>query len=356
MKRLSRQEPLRFPIRPALAAWGGMTLLFATILAVQIPLFVGYALAGAAVYFGILALLAVPLWRFCDFLARRRLPWWRMVLLHVGVGLLAIAVWQGAHFAFQYAVAGPEVVRYQIEESGLWQLFMVVVLYGLLVAAIVASQNAGRLRRQRERAADLRLLAREAELKALRSQVRPHFLFNVLNSVYSVIPTRPDEAQEMVLQLSRLLRETLDTSDTELIPLERELELAQTYLAIERIRLGDRLTIEWRVDDGAADVLVPPLLLQPLIENAVQHGVAAYTEPGAVEVAVRRVGDRVLVTIADTGHGDAGGVDPDEGHGLAITRRRLATAYGGAARLDLKAHAPHGIEAHLSLPLTEPGS
>lgn len=356
MKRRSRQEPLRFPIRPALAAWGGMTLLFATILAVQVPLFVGYALIGAAVYFGILALLAIPLWRFCDVLARQRLPWWRTVLLHLGVGLLAIAVWQGAHFAFQYAVAGPEAVRYQIEESGLWQLFTVVVLYGLLVAAIVAHQNVVRLRRQRQREGELRLLAREAELKALRSQVRPHFLFNVLNSVYSMIPTRPEEAQEMVLRLSHLLRETLDTSDTELIPLGRELELARTYLGVERIRLGDRLTVEWSVDGELAAVLVPPLLLQPLIENAVQHGVASHPGPGIVEIAARREHDRILLTIADSGPGDAADVDLEEGHGLAITRRRLAAAYGGAARLELGPHAPRGVEAHVSLPLPEPGA
>lgn len=356
MKRLPRQQPLRFPIRPALAAWGGMTLLFATILAVQVPLFIGFALIGAAVSFGILALLAVPLWRFCDFLARRRLPWWRMVPLHVGVGLLSIAVWQGAHYAFQYAVAGPEVVRHQIEEGGLWQVFMVVILYGLLVAAIVAHQNAVRLRRQRQREGELRLLAREAELKALRSQVRPHFLFNVLNSVYSMIPTRPEEAQEMVLQLSHLLRETLDTSDTELIPLGRELELARTYLGVERIRLGDRLTVEWSVDDELAAVLVPPLLLQPLIENAVQHGVASHPGPGIVEIAVRREHDHILLTIADSGRGDAADVDLEEGHGLAITRRRLAAAYGGAARLELVPHAPRGVEAHVSLPLPEPGA
>lgn len=356
MKRLPRQQPLRFPIRPALAAWVGMTLLFATILTVQIPLFVGYALAGAAVYFGILALLAIPLWRFCDVLARRRLPWWWTVLLHVGVGLVAIAVWQGAHFAFQYAVAGPEAVRYQIEESGLWQLFTVVVIYGLLVAAIVAYQNAVRLRRQRQREGELRLLAREAELKALRSQVRPHFLFNVLNSVYSMIPTRPEEAQEMVLRLSSLLRETLDTSDTELIPLGRELELARTYLGVERIRLGDRLTVEWSVDDGLAAVLVPPLLLQPLIENAVQHGVASHPGPSVVEIAVRREHDHILLTIADSGDGDAAEVDLEEGHGLAITRRRLAAAYGDAARLELAPHAPHGVEARVSVPLPETGA
>lgn len=356
MKRLPRQQPLRFPIRPALALWGGMSLLFATVLAVQIPLFVGYALVGAAVYFGILALLAVPLWRFCDVLARRRLPWWRTVLLHVGVGLLAIAVWQGAHFAFQYAVAGPEVVRYQIEESGLWQLFMVVVLYGLLVVAIVAHQNAVRLRRQRQREGELRLLAREAELKALRSQVRPHFLFNVLNSVYSMIPTRPEEAQEMVLRLSHLLRETLDTSDTELIPLGRELELARTYLGVERIRLGDRLTVEWSVDDELAAFLVPPLLLQPLIENAVQHGVASHPGPGVVEIAVRRERDHILLTIADSGRGDAGEVDLEGGHGLAITRRRLAAAYSDAARLELGPHAPRGVEARISVPLPEAGA
>lgn len=355
MKRRPRQEPLRFPIRAALVAWAGMTLLFATILAVQVPLFFGYALVGAGVYFGILASIAVPLWKFSDVLGRRRMPRWRALLLHVGVGLLAITVWQSAHLAFQYVVAGPEVVRSQIEESGLWQLFTVVVLYGLLVAAIVGYQNAVRLRRHRQREGELRLLAREAELKALRSQVRPHFLFNVLNSVYSMIPTRPEEAQEMVLGLSNLLRETLDTSDTELIPLGRELELARTYLGVERIRLGDRLTVEWSVDDELAAVLVPPLLLQPLIENAVQHGVASHPGPGVVEIGVRREHDHMLLTIADSGGGDAAEIDHEEGHGLAITRRRLAATYGDAARLELAAHAPRGVEARVSVPLPETG-
>lgn len=342
---------LPFPARAALVGWGVATLLWAALLAAQVRLFFGYALVGAAVYFGVLALLAVPVWRFCDVLARRRFRWWSAALLHLGVGALVIAVWHGIHFGFLYWVAGPEPVRQQIVEGGLWQLFTVVVMYALLVATIVAYQSATRLRRQRDREGELRLLAREAELKGLQAQVRPHFLFNVLNSIYAVIPTRPDQAQEMVLQLARLLQGTLDTSDTELIPLQRELELARTYLAIEQVRLGDRLTVHWHIDDDARPVQVPPLLLQPLIENAVKHGVAAHPEPGAIEICAHMEGHELLVSIADSGVGKVEGLPEEEGHGLAITRRRLVAAYGDAGRLDIAPRAAHGVEARLSIPL-----
>ncbi len=259
-------------------------------------------------------------------------------------------IWQGCYLGLFYLLTGP-TVQAPIEAGGLWFVLGAATTCGLLIAGIVLAQTARALRRQTARQARLKLLAREAELRALRAQIRPHFFFNVLNSIYALIETRPAEAQRMVDLVAQLMRRTLEVADDELVPLEWELESARTYLAIEEIRLGARLEVVTEIDPSLADAAVPPMLLQPVVENAVKHGIAPYEQPGRVEVGARRDGENLILEVRDTGPGIDEDASDDDGRGLGITRGRLAALYPERHALTLRNLEPAGFEVAIRIPL-----
>ncbi len=177
--------------------------------------------------------------------------------------------------------------------------------------------------------------AREAELRALRTQVDPHFLFNCLHSISALIGSNPSGARLMCIELADFFRESLRVGTLARIPLATEVDLARRYLDIERLRFGQRLEATITTDDAARDVLVPPLLLQPLVENAVRHGVATLVDGGQISIAVARIGDRLQVRVENP-------YDPDERRGgtaigLANVRARLDATYGSTATLRTEA-------------------
>jgi sensor histidine kinase YesM len=204
-----------------------------------------------------------------------------------------------------------------------------VLLYLLVLAMHYVLDAAERARDQERRAADLKTLAREAELQALRERLNPHFLFNSLNSIAALVAVKPEEARSMCALLSDFLRTTLGMSERSSISLREELALAHRYLAVERVRFGDRLTVTEDVDASALDVSVPPLLLQPLVENAVKHGIGARLEGGVLSLAARRSGGRVSIVVENPA--DVGAEKPaGTGLGLANVRRRVAACWGDA--------------------------
>jgi two-component system LytT family sensor kinase len=182
--------------------------------------------------------------------------------------------------------------------------------------------------------AELRRLVSQAELRALQAQIHPHFLFNALNTLYGVIPKQADAARRMVLNLSDLFRYFLKP-DRALIAVEEELRIVEAYLEIEKLRLGDKLSISIDVEERARGVPIPVLCIQPLVENAVKHGVARNAAPGRVTIHVRREGDQVSVTVEDTGAGEHGGADQEgTGTGIENVRKRLQHWYGEEAALE----------------------
>jgi two-component system, LytTR family, sensor kinase len=200
---------------------------------------------------------------------------------------------------------------------------------------------------QRLASAELEGRLSEARLEALRLQVHPHFLFNTLNAISAFVRADPDRAQRMIAKLGELLRRTLEGGTSAELPLARELELLAPYLEIQQIRFGERLVIEVDVPDGTGDALVPALMLQPLVENAVEHGVRRTREGARVRLTAERAGDRLRLEIADNGPGPAGGTD---GVGLANTRARLAGLYGEAYRFELRPMETGGTIVTIELP------
>jgi len=208
-------------------------------------------------------------------------------------------------------------------------LFLLAAALHYLLGAFEASQEAER------RALQMEIASREAELRTLRAQIHPHFLFNSLNSINSLIGARPEEARRLCVRLGDFLRRSLTVGSRDIVPLAEELSLAEQLLAIEKVRFGDRLTLDVRADEAARDVGVPPLVLQPLVENAVTHGIAQMLEGGTIRVEAERRGEKLRIVIENPRDPDSTG-RRGTGIGLQNVRRRLAALYGDEADLRVE--------------------
>ncbi len=230
--------------------------------------------------------------------------------------------------------------------------FSAVLIYLLAVTVHylnLALEAAGELE---IRSARSRELAREAELRALRAQVDPHFLFNSLNSIATLATEDPLAARRMCLLLAGFMRRSLEVGERGQIPLRDELSLVSDYLAVERIRFGERLKVEEAVDEACRDCPVPPLLLQPLVENAVRHGIAQLVEGGTLRIAVRREPGGVAVSVTNPRDPELSG-GRGAGVGLENVRGRLKALHGGQARIDAQA-SPTDYQVHIFLPWAAP--
>ncbi len=203
------------------------------------------------------------------------------------------------------------------------------------------------------RSARLATRMAEARLSALARQLNPHFLFNSLNAVSGYVRRRENEAAlHMMARLADLLRLSLRSDLKHEIPLREELDLLRRYVEIEEVRFGDRLRVEVDIDAEVMGALVPTLLIQPLVENAVRHGVAASSNPVEITVRANPVGERLRLLVRDTGPGLVeGNTEPGEGVGLSNTRERLHLLYGRAASLAVSDLSGMGVEVRVELPL-----
>ena len=226
-------------------------------------------------------------------------------------------------------------------------------LYGLLGSVYVILQANAVMRERDVQLMEARALAQTAQLTALRLQLNPHFLFNTLNAISSLIVTgRNRNGEAMLSKLCDFLRTALAADGTGSTTLGEELEVLQTYLEIESIRFGDRLTVDFECPVELVDMPVPNFILQPLVENAIKHAVAPSSKPVIIRVAARREGDDMVLSVSDNGGGPVSGEGRTGGTGvgLANTRRRLEVEYAGKARLETMAH-DQGFLAIIRLPL-----
>jgi two-component system, LytTR family, sensor kinase len=255
-------------------------------------------------------------------------------------------------------------VRWYIDESSLgrnwwnaalseflWQLDWMFMTYLFLVGLAHALE----FRRESERraldAAQLETRLVEAQLQALQRQLHPHFLFNTLNAIAGLMRSDVDAADRMMDRLGDLLRMALNTSNIQEVPLKEELEMLQTYLDIEQVRLGDRMTVNIDIDPDALDAQLPNFLLQPLVENAVRHGIAPRIEPSLLGISASRQANRLAIEIFNSGDG----VPPhrltllNQGVGLANTRARLEHRYPNDHSLVFSNASP-GFRVTINIP------
>ena len=189
----------------------------------------------------------------------------------------------------------------------------------------------------------------QAQLQALKMQLHPHFLFNTLHTVAMLNYTDVEAANRVLVLLSDLLRMALDNVDTQEVPLKQELDFLTRYLEIEQVRFQDRLIVRMDVDPTTLDAYVPNLILQPLVENAIRHGVSKKADAGHLEIQVRRVNGQMCIQVLDDGPGlPKNGIE--EGIGLRTTKARLAQLYGEAHHFDLMPGPNGGVVASLTIP------
>jgi two-component system, LytTR family, sensor histidine kinase AlgZ len=261
-------------------------------------------------------------WYVARPLLRGNAPWTRHILHHAAAAVLACVLWLGG----AQVMANLLGLTTQLVPAIPLLIFVGFLLYGLSIAV-----HYGVLAVESSREASIQ--ARDAELRALKAQIHPHFLFNSLNSIAALTSTNPERARDMAILLSDFLRNTLGLGERASILWRDEVELARTYLEVEKIRFGSRLHVDLDVAEACYDCQVPPLVLQPLIENAIRHGIATLIDGGTVRIAGRVEEGMLSVTVENA-------FDPDSppprrhGHGLRNVRERLGTRFGTAARLS----------------------
>jgi two-component sensor histidine kinase len=204
--------------------------------------------------------------------------------------------------------------------------------------------------RDRElRSSQLEARLAETRLQILKMQLHPHFLFNTLNAISALIHQDVELADRMIARLGDLLRATLENASLQEVAFRQELDFIEPYLEIEKARLGPRLTVQMAIDPAALDARVPNLILQPLVENAIRHGIASRAEPGWIEISARRDNGFLHLAVNDDGPGLAGQA-PTEGIGLGNTRARLAQLYGANHRLELTRGPKGGLRVAIAIP------
>jgi len=314
--------------------WTGSVILYAIVLSQQIGLPFIIALQSSAVYLYSLALLMIPgrRWAWREMAVRRQTP--VRVAAHIAVGLVTIAAWLGVNMLFARVTVGPSFWRVVYAESWLFQVLFAITVYGMVLGVTLTAQSWRREQERERHEAELALVARDAELNAIRAHFQPHFVLNALNSLLALIDQNPALARTMVVRLADIMKEVFDRTDLPAVPLSRELDLVQAYLDVERIRFGDRLTVTVDADAAARIVAVPPFLLQPIVENAIKHGIAPYAHAGRVTITARTDRDQLNVEVQDTGAGNGLAIE-GTGRGLQMTRRRLETLYGSNYQLTM---------------------
>jgi two-component system LytT family sensor kinase len=288
------------------------------------------------------------------------------VLLFAGVGIVVAMLVEAllAYLRFELLLIPPRR-RLPVFDPlfGVTRLLWLddLMVYVAVVAAGFARDYFRRYQARREEATHLRAQAAElhaqlaeARLAALRTQLNPHFLFNTLHAISTLVERDPRGVRRMIARLSELLRSSLEEGDEQEVPLERELAFLDRYLEIMQVRFQGRLAVTTQVDPNVIDALVPTLILQPLVENAVKHGLSKVAGTGTIEIrGYRDADDRVVLSVRDNGPGLDGraGAPGEKGVGLANTRARLEQLYGPEQSLTLRPAADGvGLVAEVTLP------
>jgi signal transduction histidine kinase len=351
----------------------------------------GYSVFAALVSYGFTRLTGLSLWtlqpdRSADFsyillmnlavwgswsvfapaafeLARRapfnRAHWRRALAVHLPAALVItgghILLVATARYALQSAWDVPAIWTTSVRDAFFRTLDFELPIYWTFVGIQHAVDYYHQVRAREVAAAQLETKLVESQLQALQRQLHPHFLFNTLHAIAALVHRDPPGAELMIERLSDLLRAALKPSTTQTVPLADELAHLRTYLAIEQVHFGDRLEVRYDVDAGTLSEPVPPLILQPLAENAIRHGLEPQAGRGELTLVVRRTQRTLRLQVIDNGRGisSGGGTRPTHGIGWSNTRARLERLYGDAARLEVRSREGAGVEVTIEIPLIE---
>ena len=365
-RRIARKMAM---VATALGLWGALVLLFAAPFALRDPGSWIQAVSFGASFWALwLLFLPVVAWLSFRFpIERRRL------LRNVGLHLLACLLVVGTSRASFRAVArifprpqrseapgrSPASKTDRPEPPGAFGLFLAlraaldVLVYWSLVGVCQAIRNFRSSQERERRAAELEARLTSAKLQALRMQINPHFLFNTLNSIATLVYVNPRAADEMLGDLSELLRRSLDSMEEQEVPLAQELEFIGAYISIEQKRFGERLRLEQSVPDELMKALVPALILQPLVENAIRHGIEPRRGPGLISIEAKQEDKHLHLIVRDNGRGLPGADlnnSARRGIGLANIQARLQGLYGQDQSFSFGRAEPQGCRVDIHLP------
>lgn len=334
--------------------FGGWLVLYIALVVAMLPeRELGYALAENGVKVGLGLLITTGLWPIYRHLFRRSTAPWLLLAVSIAASFVGSYFWDLGFVLTYNAIVAPLFG----EEA--WPLGMIsfsapyLLVWSLLYFGIKYYQA---LVEERERVLRAQAEAHQARLRALRYQLNPHFLFNTMNAISTlIVEERNREATRMIAQLSDFLRMTLEDSGEAQVPLAEEIEFTRRYLEIEQIRWGDRLRVDFDVDDDALALPVPAMILQPLVENAIKHAISPSEEGGWIGIEARRTGRWLRLRITDSGaRFDPSGGASSGGIGLANTRERLRQLYGDRQRFELSESRNGGLSVSIQLPLGAP--
>jgi len=331
------QHPV-FKRREYLGAYIGLWTILAWLFIVSIQTSSGLALSEAILLLTpmlvLYAVMALSAWYVCKAIPLRTAPGTQVFVTHLTAGLALSFVWLQAGTLYARLLWPNASFRGIAERYAAHQtvllfdgvlLYLLVVGFFYVVVAIEASREA------EARAAETITLARDAELRALRAQINPHFLFNSLNSISALTSIDPARAREMCLLLADFMRLTLGLGEKSTIVFSEELGLLEKFMAIEKVRFGERLRMEEDIQEEARRCLIPPLLLQPLLENAVSHGIAGMADGGWIRLYAHVREGRLSIRVDNERDDEAPARRRTGGVGLKNVRSRLEARYGGEA-------------------------
>lgn len=284
-----------------------------------------------------------------------RQGWKTAIAVHLPASLVItathLALIGALRFYLQTLRGGSPLLWNSIVDSFFRTLDQFMMVYWALIGLQHAVDYYRQARVREVRSARLEARLMESQLQALQQQLQPHFLFNTLHAISTLVHRDPDKADLMVERLSDLLRVTLRKVGVQEVELAEELEYLRAYLDIEQIHFGDRLRVEYRIDAAAMDALVPTLILQPLVENAIRHGLEPLARPGTLTIDAQADGDTLWLRVRDDGTGLPKTWRRRDGVGLSNTRSRLERLYSEEAALTVRENPGGGVLVDIYLPL-----
>ena len=296
-------------------------------LALYITSYGNYEPFNTLIDYSIKALLTIPFY-LLTFRVGRNWPTSRRLVLHLFLGPLYAFLWQQIY----YFILEEGFDRGHLSGNGaFWDIYIPLLFYFVQFGLFHVYEYYQQVRKQERNAAALRESALNSELTALKAQLNPHFLYNTFNTISASVPSEQEHTRELIADLSDLFRYQLMASKTDLVPLYEEFGFVANYLMLEKARFGDRLTLELDLPDDTRNLAVPPMILQPLVENAIRHGIAHQIDGGKVWVRARKRPNGLHLEVGDTGPGfDNEAEKKGNGIGLANTHKRLQLEFGVA--------------------------
>lgn len=344
------------------AGWVPMVLLYAVATRIDDLLSGNFkileALLNAAHTLGPAPFLLTLVWPVTGYLEKRSRGPVFAVVLHTITAILFVAVWHALVYASSYLYYGPQIAQRMVQSWFIWQAMWGLMMYAVIAGVFHAVRAVEAARRQAVATAQAETLLMRSELVALRNKLNPHFLFNTLHSIIALTRKDGNAAETALLKFSDMLRYVLETekSGVDMVRLEDELQFVRDYLDLESLRLGNRLSVNWQIDESAKSQIVPSLSVQPLVENSIKHAFNPRVQQGVLTISAKldSVQNQLLIGVSDDGPGcDLAAVGQSTGLGVRTVERRLKLEYRDQATFDIATAPKAGFRVQMTIPTVQ---